>query len=229
MESMTALPVARTPLIPRRALPYWLRDFAVVRPAVIVFTAVTLVSVASALASHLYLQQARQDEQHAHEMRDAARRRFLYAESEKQEIRSYQPLFVELQRRRFVGAENRLDWVEAIRLIQERRRLLPLTYEIDPQQPYKLEGRLATGDYQLRGSRMTVHMNLVHEMDLFQFLVDLRQHGVFTVQQCTMRRTAIAAAAAVGTTPAGNLSSDCTLHWLTLTPTPRRAATGGPR
>ncbi|HEX8602690.1 MAG TPA: hypothetical protein VF774_08585, partial [Pseudoduganella sp.] len=75
MESMTALPVARTPLIPRRALPYWLRDFAVVRPAVIVFTAVTLVSVASALASHLYLQQARQDEQHAHEMRDAARRR----------------------------------------------------------------------------------------------------------------------------------------------------------
>src|SRR5215217_6271072 len=49
MESMTAPPVGRTALIPRSALPYWVRDFAVVRLAVIVFTAVTLVSVAGAL------------------------------------------------------------------------------------------------------------------------------------------------------------------------------------
>ncbi len=224
MESLNAAaPAARPPFIARRALPYWIRDFAVVRPAVITFAAVTLVSVACALASHLQLAQARQDERQAHDMRDAARRRFLYAESEKQEIRAYQPLFVELQRRHFVGAENRLDWVDAIRQIQERRRLLPLTYEIDPQQPYKLEGRLATGDYQLRGSRMTVHMDLVHEMDLFQFLVDLRQHGVFTVQQCSMRRTAGTGAASAAAAPAGNLSSDCTLHWLTLTPGVRRA------
>lgn len=225
MESLTASPV-RTPFIARRALPYWIRDFAVVRPAVVTFALVALVSVACALASHLYLEQARRAEQRAHELRDTARRRFLYAESEKQEIRSYQPLFVELQRHHFVGTENRLDWVEAIRLIKERRRLLPLTYEIEPQQPYKLEGRLATGDYQLRGSRMTLHMNLVHEMDLLQFLVDLRQHGVFTVQQCTVRR---AATATSGATPAaGNLSSDCTLNWLTLTPAARRT-TGAPR
>ena len=99
-------------------------------------------------------------------MRDAARKRFLYAESEKQEIRAYQPLFVELQRRHFVGTESRLDWVDAIRQIQERRRLLPLTYEIEPQQPYKIEGRLPTGDYQLLGSRMTLHMDLLHEMEI---------------------------------------------------------------
>ena len=117
-----------------------------------------------------------------------------------------------------------IEWVEAIRLIQERRRLQPLTYEIDPQQPYKLEGRLATGDYQLLGSRMTVHMDLVHEMDLFQFLVDLRQHGVFTVQQCTVARRPASAAAAAPAAAAGTLTSDCTLHWLTLTPGQRRIA-----
>lgn len=222
MESLTASP-ARTAFIARRALPYWIRDFALVRPAVITFAVVAVVGVGGVLSSHLVLEQARRDEQRASEMRDTERRRFLYAESEKQEIRSYQPLFVELQRRRFVGTENRLDWVEAIRLIKERRRLLPLAYEIDPQQPYKIEGRLATGDYQLRGSRMTLHMDLLHEMDLFEFLVDLRQHGVFTVQQCTVRRTA-GAAGANQATPAGKLSSDCTLNWLTLTPPPRRAA-----
>ncbi|QBE67592.1 hypothetical protein EWM63_29975 [Pseudoduganella lutea] len=204
----------------RLPLPFWVRDFALIRPAVITFIVTAGISFTCVLASHLQLGQARRDEQAAHAQRDAARSRFLYAESEKQEIRAYQPLFVDLRRRRFVGMENRLDWVDAIRRISENRRLLPLAYEIDAQQPYKLESRLATGDYQLRGSRMTLHMDMLHELDLFYFLGDLRQHGVFTVEQCTMRR---AASTEAGARPAV-LSSDCTLNWLTLTPGPR---TGG--
>ena len=211
---------SRPPGQPARALlplPFWVRDFALIRPAVTTFVITAGISFTCVLASHLQLGQARQDEQTAHAQRDAARSRFLYAESEKQEIRAYQPLFVDLRRRHFVGTENRLDWVDAIRQINENRRLLPLTYEIDPQQPYKLEGKLATGDYQLRGSRMTLHMDMLHELDLFNFLGDLRQHGVFTVEQCTLRRTASGEA---GARPA-TLSSDCTLNWLTLTPGPR--------
>lgn len=223
MDALTPDAAPRGALLSRRALPYWLREFALVRPAVLTFAAVTAVSLACVVGSRMQLLEARADERNAHTQRDAARSRFLYAESEKQEIRAYQPLFVELRRRHFVGAENRLDWVDAIRQIQARRRLLPLTYEIDPQQPYRIEGTLATGDYQLRGSRMAVHMDLLHEADLFNFLSDLRQQGVFTVQQCTIRRTASAGGAPV----AGNLSSDCTLNWLTLTPGARRP--GGAR
>jgi hypothetical protein len=222
MDALNPNAAPRAPLIPRRALPYWVRDFAIVRPAVLTFVAVAAISLACVVASRVQLVHARADENTAHTQRDAARSRFLYAESEKQEIRAYQPLFVELQRRHFVGAENRLDWLDAIRQIQERRRLLPVTYEIDPQQPYKLAGRLATGDYQLRGSRMTVHLDLLHELDLFNFLVDLRHYGVFTVQRCSVKRIASPGNAAPASGPAPNLSSDCTLHWLTLTPDPRR-------
>ncbi|TWI69459.1 hypothetical protein IP91_00527 [Pseudoduganella lurida] len=209
------------PAVTRIRLPYWIRDFALVRPAVLTFAATACLSVGAITASYWQLDDARQEERRALETREAARRSFLYAESEKQEIRAYQPLFLELRRRHIVGAENRLDWVEAIRQIQEGRHLLPVTYEIEPQQPYKLEGRLATADYQLRGSRMTLHMDLLHEMDLFNFLDDLRQKGVFTVQQCALRRIPVTSAAPAGGRNA-TLSSDCTLNWLTLTPMPRR-------
>jgi hypothetical protein len=220
---MDALNTAAAPPVPRMRLPYWIRDFALVRPAVITFSVTVLMAIGAVSATHMRLEEARSEEARARDTRNAARRSYVYVESEKQEIRAYQPLFIELRRRHFVGTENRLDWVEAIRQIQEQRRLLPLTYEIEPQQPYKVEGRLATGDYQLRGSRMTLHMDLLHEMDLFNFLGDLRQHGVFTVQDCTIRRLATAPA----TAPGASLSSDCTLNWLTLSPVTRRG--GGAR
>jgi len=197
----------------RLPLPYWVRHFALIRPAAITFAVTAMVTVAAVVTSYWKLYEARQQELQAQGTRDGERRRFLHVEAEKQDIRTYQPLYVELRRRGFVGTENRLEWVEAIRQIQEARRLLPLTYQIEPQQPYRLAGPVATGDYQLRGSRMQVHMDLLHELDLINFLVDLRQRGVFTVQDCAIKRTASA-----GNTPlAPALTADCTLNWLTLT------------
>ena len=63
---------------------------------------------------------------------------------------------------------------------------------------------------------MSLHMDLLHELDLLNFLSDLRQSGTFAVQDCTIRRTT--AAAPVPGVPAPTLNADCTLNWLTLTP-----------
>ena len=139
-------------------------------------------------------------------------------------IRLYQPQFLELRRKGLIGEERRLDWVEAIRQIQQRRRLLPLSYEIEPQQPYLLETQLSMGDYQLRGSRMALRMDLLHELDLFHFLTDLRQVGTFTVQDCVIRRASNA-----GTAPlAPTLNAECTLNWVTLTVRPAVSSRGQP-
>ncbi|WEF34797.1 hypothetical protein [Pseudoduganella chitinolytica] len=211
---MDALNRAAPTATGRVTLPYWIGGFALIRTAAITFAVTAFATIAAVVTSYWKLQHARQDELVAQGLRDAARQSFVHVEAEKQDIRIYQPLFLDLRRRGFVGAESRLEWVEAIRQIQAARRLLPLTYQIEPQQPYKLAGRVATGEYQLRGSRMTVHMDLLHEMDLFDFLSDLRQRGVFTVQDCAMRRTASAGNAPL----APGLTADCTLNWLTLTP-----------
>jgi hypothetical protein len=212
MDAMSSAPPA-TAARTHVPLPYWVRYFALIRPAAITFAVTAIVTIAAVVTSYWKLYGARQQELQAQGARDAERQRFVHVEAEKQDIRTYQPLYIELRRRGFVGTENRLDWVEAIRQIQEGRKLLPLTYQIEPQQTYKLAGPVATGEYQLRGSRMQVHMDLLHELDLINFLVDLRQRGVFTVQDCSIKR----AASAGNTALAPALTADCTLNWLTLT------------
>ena len=207
--------MARTGRIPvRLPIPLWLREISQVRGALVTFVGTLGIATATVFATFWHMDAARMAENSAIAERDAARSRMVHAETEKSEIRVYQPQFLELRRKGLIGDERRLNWVEAIRQIQEQRRLLPLNYEIEPQQPYRLEIQMSTGDYQLRGSRMALHMDLLHELDLFNFLADLRQAGSFTVQDCSIKR-----ATSAGTTPLSpNLSADCTLDWVTLVP-----------
>jgi hypothetical protein len=200
------------------------REFSLLRNAMLVFLGTLAVALAAVSASSWQLRHAHFDEAAALLERDGARLRLAHAETEKEEIRQYQPQFVELRRRGLVGPERRLDWVEAIRQIQEQRRLLPLSYEIEVQQPYRLETTLPTGDYALLGSRMVLHMDLLHELDLLNFLADLRLTGTFAVQDCVIRRAA--GAAPVAGVLAPTLNADCTLNWLTLTPVPAPGVRG---
>lgn len=201
------------------------RDFSLLRNAVLAFLGTLVLALAAVLSSLWQLRQAHLEEAAALLERDGARSRLAHAETEKEEIRQYQPQFIELRHGGLVGDERRLDWVEAIRQIQERRRLLPLSYEIEVQQPYRLETALPTGDYSLLGSRMSLHMDLLHELDLLNFLSDLRLNGTFAVQDCTIRRNT-GAAPAPGS-PVPTLNADCNLNWLTLTPTSATRKTAG--
>lgn len=148
----------------------------------------------------------------AAQLRGAAYGRFQNVESEKQDIAVYQPRFMELQAGGLIGDENRLAWIEAIKSIQASRKLVSASYAIEAQQPIVFAAPMALGDYQLRGSRMRVELGLVHELDLFNFIDDLRSAGRFTVQDCNLKRTD-APAEAVGV---ARLSANCTMLFLTL-------------
>ncbi|NHZ80331.1 hypothetical protein F2P44_13765 [Massilia sp. CCM 8695] len=156
--------------------------------------------------------------------RGAAASRFQNVESEKQDIAIYQPRFAELQAGGLIGDENRLAWIESIKSIQLTRKLVSASYDIDVQQPLAFHSPMALGDYQLRGSRMRVELGLVHELDLFHFIDDLRGAGRFTVQDCKLKRTD-APAESIGV---ARLTANCTLVWLTLGATPQPIAKESP-
>lgn len=196
------------------AVPYWLREFALIRWGVAALAASVAVGVAAVLFSNAELRDASATRTHVQQVRDAAYARYAYADNEKREIRTFQPQFIALRERGLVGEENRLAWLDAIRRIQEERSLLPISYEVSPQQPVTADARMVTGDYQLRASRMALHMDMMHELDLFNFLEDLRARGYFAVQDCALKRLANAASQP----DAPGLSADCTLNWLTLMP-----------
>lgn len=142
--------------------------------------------------------------------------RLQSAEKELQDIRTYQPRFNQLVAAGMIGAENRLAWIEALRQSQQGRGIPSVTWEIEPQQLIHVPVPLTLGDYQLRASRMMVHAALLHDMDLFYLLDDLRRAGLYTVQDCLVKRTTVPAVA--GLTP--RLTADCTLAWISLGPPP---------
>lgn len=196
------------------ALPYWLREFSLIRLHVVALLLSVAVGAGAISASSWNWRQARKQLEISQERRNAARDRLSHAETEKQEIRQYQPQYAALLERGLVGRENRLDWVDALRQIQEQRKLMPISYELSPQQPVRIDAAIDLGDYRLVGSRMRLHMELLHDGDLFVLLDDLRQRSFYSAQDCTVERAASGQPSPLAPT----LVADCTLNWLTLTP-----------
>ncbi|MFM9437467.1 hypothetical protein ACFDR9_004555 [Janthinobacterium sp. CG_23.3] len=230
---MSALPSGMPPAAPAAgkktartvALPLWMNELALIRLALLCFATALSVGSLLVLVSSWYLNQRGAALARTQQLRNVAYDKFAHVENEKLEIRDYQPQFLALRERGLIGEEKRLEWIDAIRQIQERRKLLPISYEIDAQQPFRLEAQAAMGDYSLRGSRMDLHMDLLHEMDLFDFLHELKQRNYYTMQDCSIKRSATAANGALAST----LSADCTLYWLTLaTAAPAPAARSRP-
>ena len=215
------LPGMKKAAAPARALPAWLGELHLIRRALLCFTLTMLAGLVLLSLSIAYREREAQQLDLAQRTRSAAAMLFNHVEAEKQEIRAYEPRFLALRQRGLIGEENRLAWIDAIRRSQEQRKLLPISYDISPQQGLQVPLPMVMGQYQLRGSRMRMQMDLLHEMDLLNLLDDLRQAGYFAVQDCTLKRHAAAGAGpggASGAAPA--LGAECELLWLTLGSTP---------
>ncbi|NYE60472.1 hypothetical protein FHW58_001624 [Duganella sp. 1224] len=202
---------------PAIALPYWITEFALIRTAFLTLVAAITISLTGVLLSELKKQDASETLETTQRARDAAASRYAQVDSEKRDIRNFQQRFVALRQRGLVGDERRLEWLDAIRQTQEQLKLAPLSYEIEPQQTVRLESPLDLGDFELRGSRMRLHMELLHELDLFNFFQTLRQRSYFAVQDCSIKRLGVVAGAAGAPT----LGADCTLNWITLNTAPK--------
>lgn len=198
-------------------LPYWISEFALIRTAVLTLLAAVTISLTGVMLSELKKKEANETLEVTQRARDAAASRYAQVDSEKRDIRNYQQRFVALRQRGLVGDERRLEWLDAIRQTQEQLKLAPLSYEIEPQQTVHLESPLDLGDFELQGSRMRLHMELLHELDLFNFFQTLRQHSYFAVQDCSIKRLGVVA----GSSSAPTLGADCTLNWITLNTAPK--------
>lgn len=127
-----------------------------------------------------------------------------------------------LQQSGFIGNEQRIEWLNALRAANERTDLFGVNYGIDAQQPYAYAAELNPGQISLRQSVMKLEFRLLHELDLLRFFDALRTEnkGLFQLDQCSLRRTEITAA--IRYQP--NIAVNCQLTWVTATPD---VATGG--
>lgn len=190
-----------------------------VRQAAITFGAVVLLSGALVASVHLVLARTRPDTAAAQGQQIAARERYTQAETERLEIRQFQPAFEQLRAGGFAGAEDRLAMLEAIRDIQRGRALLPISYEFAPQQTVAMDPAQLGAPLELHSTTVTLHLGLLHEMDLVNFMQDLRAKGAFAVKQCDVS----VLEGIPGDARQARLAAECTLFWLTISeaaPTP---------
>ena len=145
-----------------------------------------------------------------------ARTRLQRSGDEKQIIVRYLSNYQYLQRLGFVGDEQRINWLEGLRLSNQQTQLFGVDYQIGAQQPYPYASELEPGQLTLQQSLMKISFRLLHEGDLLRFLGTLAKQGVgvFSVNQCVMQR--IDTGGSIRFQP--NLQADCELAWITARP-----------
>ena len=145
-----------------------------------------------------------------------ARTRLQKSGDEKELIVRYLPNYQYLQRIGFVGDEQRLNWLEGLRLSNQQAQLFGVQYQIGSQQPYAYADELDAGQLALHQSVMKLDFQLLHEGDLMKFLTMLGKQGAgfFAVNQCKIDRSSTGGS--IRFQP--NLRVTCDMSWITLRP-----------
>ncbi len=146
-----------------------------------------------------------------------ARSRYQRSGDERETILRYLPAYQQLENQGFVGTEQRINWLEGLRMANTQAGLFGVTYQLDARKPLPLIGQSNPMSQHLHTSHMKLSFGLVHEGDLMRFIQVLaaQRAGIFIVTGCALDRTGRTDSPAPRQ---ANLSAQCDLSWLTVDP-----------
>lgn len=182
-----------------------------------------LVLVAASLLGAALVVVTRQEferEKHRHATQQSvlreAHERLRKSGDEKDKILRYRASYLALQQRGFVGDEQRINWVDALRAASLSLKMFGVNYQIEAQQPYGAPQAMDVGPYRVHQSLMKINLGLLHEEDLMRFLQALTEQraGVFSLRECSLQRQSAGRVENAKVQP--NLQADCTLAWLSI-------------
>jgi hypothetical protein len=142
-----------------------------------------------------------------------ARTRLQKSGEEKDIIVKYLDGFRQLESSGFIGEEQRINWLDGLRLANQQADLFGVDYQIAMQRPYPYAAGFNPGQLMLNQSLMVLRFRLLHEEDLMRFLTALGRQGggIFTVDQCVMKR--LDTGGVIRFQP--NVGAECELSWIT--------------
>jgi hypothetical protein len=148
-----------------------------------------------------------------------ARIRIQNAGEEKEMIARYLAGYQQLAQAGFVGDEQRINWLDSLRMANEDAGIFGVEYDISAQRPYAYAAEFNAGQLLLQESVMRLKFRLLHEEDLPRFFNALARGsgGFFTVDQCLVRRLK-AGEVEKNLQFQPHLAAECELRWLTVRP-----------
>jgi hypothetical protein len=146
-----------------------------------------------------------------------ARSRYQRSGEERETILRYLPAYQQLENQGFVGTEQRINWLEGLRMANVQAGLFGVTYQLDVRKPFPLVGQSNPMSKHLHDSEMKLSFGLVHEGDLMRFFQALaaQQTGIFILTGCALDRLGRSESPAPRQ---ANLTASCDLSWVTVDP-----------
>jgi hypothetical protein len=151
--------------------------------------------------------------------RDQARDRLARVDEEHRVIERYGPAYRSLAEQGIIGAEQRVNWLDALRLASQATRGFGVDYQVSGQAGGQQGGqpafKLDTGAYAVQQSEMKLRLRLLHEGDLLAFLNALAEQraGLHLLRECNVQRLA---SGPFNARFEPKLQAECTLTWVTL-------------
>ena len=188
-------------------------DIKALRNPLLVLACAVLIAAGMIYYSDSLLGQSLQTLSRQQQQLKEARTRLQRSGDEKEIIVNYLGGYQQLQRIGFVGGEQRINWLDGLRLANQRGELFGIEYQINVQQPYAYTAEINPAPLSLMQSVMKLRFRLLHEEDLLRFFDTLsRQNaGVFLIDRCDVKR--IDTGSVIRFQP--NLQTECELSWIT--------------
>lgn len=189
-------------------------DLQALRNPLLVLLAVLVASAAAIYYSDRLMETERRQLMQQQAQFKQAQVRLQKSGDEKDIIVRYLNRYRELERTGLVGEEQRINWLDGLRLANQQADLFGVDYQIGTQRPHPFAAEFNPGQLALNQSLMQLRFRLLHEGDLFRFLDALARQGagVFTIDQCLLRR--ISTRGVIRYQP--NVNAECDLSWITI-------------
>jgi len=128
-------------------------------------------------------------------------------------IQTHRRQYRKLKQKGFIGPEQRLQWVTAVRNSAASQGLYQVTYRMQQQQAYLTSEEISP--FILYSSRMNLHLELAHEGQLLNFFSRLQKthRGIYNLDHCVLNP--VYGEEGIKRHKA-NIVADCQLYWYTI-------------
>lgn len=188
-------------------------DFPHIKWSLLAFALSIVIGASAVWVSNNFATETLRSRQAAEKHLSEVKNKLATAKVDEENMTTYAQEYLELEKRKVIGSEQRLDWIEDLENLRKQGYVLDFKYTVSPQQTYTAKPPVDTGNYDTKLSNMSLQFDLLHEGQLMRFFEALRTNlnGCFIIDHCSLER--------VATEPAGtgaNLKADCTGGWLTI-------------
>ncbi len=181
--------------------------------AVVVFSLVVIITLASIFVSYIYLDDVHSEQMSANRAMRTWQSKINHSVENNQIIDEFENNFIKLVNQGVVGEEERLSWFETVQNTARKRGMPSVRYSVSSQRALDLENlKTEFPSINVYKSVMTLNVKMGHEGDLFALLNDLEKaNGLYAVDRCDIEK--ISQKEQDGTT---NMKAYCELGWYTF-------------